>query len=197
MMNRRELLRAGAAGTFAGLAGRPARAAEDEGFESAWVGDHIVWPRTIESQYPFASAPPVDPTAGYLESLTMLSVVAGATSRLRLGVGTLVLPLRHPLVVAKTVATLDVLSQGRVELAVGAGWMKEEFELTGQDFHNRGARMDEMLEVIAGLNRGGMFEYHGKFYDFEPVQMSPVPTEPVPVYIGGHSKPALRRRHPQ
>jgi probable F420-dependent oxidoreductase len=104
-----------------------------------------------------------------------------------------VLPVRNPLLVAKTVGTAAVLSRGRVDLGVGAGWMREEFELAGQAFRGRGRRMDEMIEVLRRIWAGGWVEHHGEHYDFGPLEMSPVPPEPVPVFVGGLSEAALRR----
>jgi alkanesulfonate monooxygenase SsuD/methylene tetrahydromethanopterin reductase-like flavin-dependent oxidoreductase (luciferase family) len=101
--------------------------------------------------------------------------------------------MRNPFQVAKIVATAAVLSNNRIALGVGAGWMEEEFELLEQPFRQRGKRMDEMLEVMRTLWAGGMVEHHGEFYDFDRLEMSPVPSRPIPVYVGGLSKPALRR----
>jgi probable F420-dependent oxidoreductase len=104
-----------------------------------------------------------------------------------------ILPLRHPLEVAKATATLDVLSGGRFILGAGAGWMREEFEQLGVDFATRGARFDESIEVLRKLWRGGMVEHRGRFFDFPRLQMSPAPSRAVPIYIGGASAAALRR----
>ena len=101
--------------------------------------------------------------------------------------------MRNPFLVAKAVATAAVLSRGRISLGVGAGWMRDEFELMGQDFRNRGARMDEMLAVMRKLWAGGWVEHHGRYYDFERLEMTPVPPGPIPIYVGGVSEPAMRR----
>src|SRR5207237_9456327 len=97
------------------------------------------------------------------------------------------LPMRPPFAVAKMVATAAVLSQNRVALGVGMGWNAQEFDLMGQPFRQRGKRADEMLEVLAKLWAGGWVEHHGEFYDFDRVEMTPAPTAPIPVYVGGVS----------
>ncbi len=119
--------------------------------------------------------------------------MAAVTSRLHFATMVYILPLRHPVEVAKSVGTAAVLSGGRVALGVGAGWIREEFDALGVDFATRGARLDEMLEVMRKLWSGEMVEHHGEHFDFGPMQMSPAPGAPVPVYVGGLSKRALRR----
>jgi alkanesulfonate monooxygenase SsuD/methylene tetrahydromethanopterin reductase-like flavin-dependent oxidoreductase (luciferase family) len=102
-------------------------------------------------------------------------------------------PARHPLVIAKAVATAAVLSRGRVSFGAGVGWMREEFAAAGQDFTTRGRRLDEMIEILRALWAGGFVEHHGRDYDFDPISLTLVPPAPVPIYIGGESEPALRR----
>jgi alkanesulfonate monooxygenase SsuD/methylene tetrahydromethanopterin reductase-like flavin-dependent oxidoreductase (luciferase family) len=94
---------------------------------------------------------------------------------------------------AKSVSTAAVMSQNRLILGVGAGWMREEFDLVGQPFEARGRRLDESIKILRSLLSGGMIEHHGEFYDFDPIQMSPVPDRPLPIYGGGISNAALRR----
>ena len=113
--------------------------------------------------------------------------------RIRFVCGVYVLPLREPIEVAKQAATLSILSQGRFILGAGVGWMKEEFEIYGVDFASRGRRMDETIEVLRGLWTGDFFEYHGEFFDFDPIVVSPKPSHPIPIYFGGSAKIALRR----
>jgi len=122
-----------------------------------------------------------------------VGAMAAVTSRLRFICSIFVLPMRHPVLAAKTIATAAVLSDDRLTVGVGAGWMREEFELLGQPFAGRGGRLDEAIEVMRTLWRGGMVEHHGVHYDFGPVQMSPVPKRPLPIYGGGVSDAALRR----
>ena len=119
--------------------------------------------------------------------------MAAVTTTLRFNTGIYVAPLRHPLVVAKAVATASVLSHGRVALGAGAGWAKEEYDQLGENFRTRGARLDEMIEILRKVWAGGMVEHHGRYYDFDLLQMVPKPAAPIPIYIGGKSEPALRR----
>jgi probable F420-dependent oxidoreductase len=119
--------------------------------------------------------------------------MAAVTTKLRFNTGVYVAPLRHPLVVAKAVATASALSHGRVALGAGAGWAKEEYDQLGENFRTRGARLDEMIEILRKVWAGGMVEHHGRYYDFDRLQMVPKPPAPVPIYIGGKSEPALRR----
>jgi probable F420-dependent oxidoreductase len=119
--------------------------------------------------------------------------MAAVTERLRFATMVYILPLRHPLEVAKATASVAALAGGRLALGVGAGWMREEFDALGVDFDSRGARMDESIDVLRALWRGGMVEHHGRVFDFERLQISPAPPAPIPVWIGGASAPALRR----
>ncbi len=171
------------------------RRAEEVGFTGVAISEHLVTPQTIASKYPYTDDGTVwwDPEAHWPDPWAMVSALATHTSTLRFITNVYVLPMHDVFSAAKAISTAAYLSGNRATLGVGVGWMKDEFLLTGQDFHVRGRRMDEMLEVIALLLGGGMVEYHGRYIDFPPVQMSPVPSEPVPVYIGGESEPALRR----
>jgi alkanesulfonate monooxygenase SsuD/methylene tetrahydromethanopterin reductase-like flavin-dependent oxidoreductase (luciferase family) len=120
-------------------------------------------------------------------------VVASHTTTLRFITSIYVLPMHELFGAAKAISTAAFLSGNRITLGVGAGWMKDEFLLTGQDFHTRGRRSDEMLTILAKLFEGGPVEHQGEFYSFPPMTMAPVPTKPVPVYVGGESNAALRR----
>ena len=183
-----------------------ARIAEEVGFTGLTMDDHIVTPAAIESEYPYpetmatlmaelpdAGASLWDPSLPHLDPWVLASALAMVTTRLRFMTYIYILPLRDPFTVAKAVSSAAVLSGNRVNLGVGVGWMAEEFALTGQAFRGRGRRADEMIEVVRTLLQGGMVEHHGRAYDFGPMQMAPVPTEPVPVLAGGHSDVALRR----
>lgn len=174
---------------------RIARACEEAGFEAVALSDHVVHPKRLATPYPYTrdGTPRWPPFTPWPDPWVTIGALAAVTERLRFVTGIYVLPMRHPLQVAKTVGTAAVLSGGRVTLGVGAGWMREEFELLGQPFEGRGRRMDEMLEVLRTLWRGGWAEHHGACYDFPPLEMSPVPPGPVPVWVGGLSRPALRR----
>ena len=172
-----------------------ARAAEDAGFDSVAVSDHIVHPEIIATPYPYTKDGKTrwEPFTPWPDPWVAIGAMAAVTQRLRFVTSVYVLPMRNPFSVAKAVATAAVMSGNRVALGIGAGWMEEEFELLEQPFRGRGRRMDEMLEVLGKLWTRGMVEHHGRFYDFERLEMSPVPSAPIPVYVGGVSEPALRR----
>lgn len=175
-----------------------AQAAEALGYDAIWVSDHLVIPERIASAYPYS----VDgtfhlrPTAPYLEPLTVLTHLAAATSRVRLGTHVLILPYRNPLVTAKVVATLDVLSGGRVDLGIGVGWMREEFEALGYDyFDRRGAVTDEQIRLMTTLWTEDTPSFAGTFYQFEPIGAAPHPMQRPrpPIWVGGHTRAAIRR----
>ena len=172
-----------------------AKCAEEVGFTGVGLAEHLVTPGTIESPYPYTDDGTIwwDPEVAWPEPWAMASVLASHTTTLRFITNIYILPLHDPFTAAKSVSTAAYLSGGRMTLGVAVGWMAEEFRLTGQDFHTRGRRCDEMLEVMQKLFAGGMVEHHGEFYDFPPIQMSPKPPGPVPVYVGGDSEAAYRR----
>ena len=175
-----------------------AQAAEALGYDAVWVSDHLVIPARIESPYPYSpdGAFRLGPTAPYLEPLAALAYLAGCTRRIRLGTHVLILPYRHPVVTAKVVATLDVLSGGRVDLGVGVGWMREEFEALGHGyFDRRGAVTDEQLRVMRRLWTEDLAEFAGEFYRFAPLGAHPHPVQRPhpPIWVGGHTPAAIRR----
>jgi len=172
-----------------------ARICEELGFEGVVLSDHLFFPQRVDSAYPYSAdgAPAFGPDTPFPDPMVTAAVLAAATERLRFALLVYILPLRHPFEVAKAAATVALLSGNRFALGAGAGWMKEEFDALGVDFHSRGKRFNETIEVLRLLWRGGMQEYHGRFFDFAPMQMSPPPSTPVPIYIGGKSKAALRR----
>ena len=172
--------------------------AEQLGFDSIWVSDHIVIPDRIESAYPYSPDGRfrLDARAPYLEPLTVLTYLAGCTRRVRLGTNVLILPYRNPIVTAKVVATLDHLSGGRVDLGIGVGWMREEFEALGYDyFDRRGAVTDEQIRVLKLLWTADVPSYEGEFYRFPPIGAYPHPVQRPhpPIWVGGHTRPAIRR----
>ncbi len=184
----------GSADTLRGLA----RAAEELGFDSVWVSDHIVIPERVESTYPYSTHGrfPVGPEGSYLEPLTVLTYLAAVTSRVRLGTHVLILPYRNPVVTAKIIATLDVLSGGRLNLGIGVGWMREEFEALGYDyFERRGAVTDEQIRVMKALWTEDVPSFSGEFYRFAPVGAQPHPVQRPhpPIFVGGHTRAAIRR----
>jgi len=172
-----------------------ARAADAAGFDSVAVSDHLVHPRKIATPYPYTAdgAPRWQPFTAWPDPWVAIGAMAAVTTRVRFLTSVFVLPLRNPFLVAKAVGTAAVLSGGRVTLGVGAGWMREEFALLEQRFEARGRRMDEMIELLRALWAGGWVERRGEFYSFDALEMSPAPAEPVPIWVGGVSEPALRR----
>jgi len=169
--------------------------AEEVGFTGVTVADHLVKPREIESPYPYApdGKPFWEADDPFPDPWVLIAALARETRRLRFMPYVYVLPMRDPFTVAKLVSSAAVLSKDRVILGAGVGWMEEEFELTGRPFAERGRRTDEMILVIQELMSGRPVEHHGEFYDFDPVQMVPVPERPVEIRIGGTSRAALRR----
>jgi probable F420-dependent oxidoreductase len=172
-----------------------ARAAEEAGFHGVLVSDHLFFPGRLASRYPYSpdGKPAFDGTTPFPDAWTTIAAMAAVTERLRFATMVYILPLRSPLEVAKTVGTAALLSGGRVALGVGAGWIREEFDALGVPFAGRGARMDEMIEVMRRAWTGRMVEHRGRLFDYGPFQMSPAPPAPVPIYVGGLSRPALRR----
>lgn len=173
-----------------------ARALEAAGFESAWVGDHVAMPRTNTSRYPFSptGVMPWDPTDPWCDSVVAMASMAEATSTIRIGTGVMVAGLRNPVVLAKQLATIDVLSGGRLELGVGAGWLTEEFAIVGLDPKDRGRRLDEVITVIRRCWEGEPDGFEGTYYSLpEGSLFYPVPLHDVPILIGGMSDRAYER----
>ncbi len=172
-----------------------AQAADAHGWHGVSLSDHVVHPERIESPYPYTddARPRFESDAVWPDPLIAFSAMAAVTERVRFVSMIYVLPMRNPFLVAKAAGTLACLSGGRLDLGLGVGWMREEFELLGQEFGGRGRRTDEMIEVLRKLWTGESVEHHGEHYDFAPLHMLPAPPEPVPILVGGLSKPALRR----
>jgi probable F420-dependent oxidoreductase len=165
-----------------------ARAAEAAGFDSVWAGEHIVLP---DPQVPPS---PMDPRAAALDSLLALTWAAAHTTTIRLATGIVILPQRNPFVLAKQVATLDVLSGGRMILGVGAGYLEPEFAALGANFAERNAVTDEYLDALEALWYAAQPEYHGRFVDFAGIAAHPRPQQsPIPIVVGGHRPPSFRR----
>jgi probable F420-dependent oxidoreductase len=170
--------------------------AEAAGFESLWGGEHVILPSTIESHYPYTSDGkiPAEPDTPIPDPLIWLAFAAAAAPTLRLGTCILIVPQRNPLVLAKELATLDRLSGGRVELGLGVGWLREEFEALGVPWERRGARNDEYVEAMRALWAGPHAEFHGEFVDFAPVTCSPRPVNGnIPILVGGDTDAAISR----
>lgn len=172
------------------------RRAEAGGFESIWGGEHVIMPDAIDSKYPYTpdGKIPAEPETPIPDPLVWLAFAAAAAPTLKLGTCILIVPQRNPLILAKELATLDRLSGGRVELGLGVGWMKEEFDALGIPWERRGARNDEYIAAMRALWSGPHAEYHGEFVDFDPVTCSPRPVNGnIPVIVGGDSPAAIRR----
>ena len=171
-------------------------AVDDLGFDSGWASDHVCWPAEFVSQYPYSDdgSFPAPPKTGWLDPIGTLQFVAAVTQNLRLGFSVLILPYRPPVETAKRLATIDVLSSGRLILGVGVGWMREEAEVLGMPWDRRGKRSDEQLEVFQRLFGEADPSYDGEFYSFPTVGFEPKPVQdPVPVWVGGNSAAAYRR----
>jgi probable F420-dependent oxidoreductase len=173
-----------------------AQRAEEAGFESLWTVEHVVVPGGYESRYPYdrSGRMPGGEDSPIPDPLIWLSYVAARTQRLRLCTGVLVLPQRSPVITAKAVATLDVLSGGRVTLGVGVGWLREEFDAIGVPFEERTSRAEEAIAAMRTLWREESPTFEGTHYRFHDARMWPKPAQGmVPIVIGGHSAAAARR----
>jgi probable F420-dependent oxidoreductase len=173
-----------------------ARELEEAGFESLWVSDHIVMPTHIESRYPFAADGkatwPSD--TPYFDAMIALAAIATATKRAAIGTAVLVLPLRHPVELAKQAASIDALSGGRLVLGVGAGWLAEEFEALNVPFESRGRRFVEWVEIMTACWSGQPQAFKGEFYQLPAgVFTLPTPRHQIPILVGGHSPTAISR----
>jgi probable F420-dependent oxidoreductase len=170
--------------------------AEALGFESVWMAEHLVFPVDMSgSPHPGEDLPPVPPSTPVFDAFTYLGFLAGRTSRIRLGTNVYLMGLRHPFQAARSVQTLDLLSGGRAEIGIGAGWLRQEWSAAGLDPRTRGRRLDECLAVCKRLWTEEVVEHHGEFYDFEPVMFEPKPVQKPwpPIHVGGDSDAALRR----
>lgn len=174
-----------------------AKLAEELGYHSVWLTDHVALPERVDAYYPYRSHGRWDypPDTSWMDPLLSLCWAAAACPGLKVGTSILVVPLRDPVLLAKQISTLDFLTGGRFILGIGAGWMEEEFEIVGEPFQRRGARVMEMVEIMRRFWSGETVEHHGEFYDIEhPCRMYPLPAqERVPIVWGGHSEYALRR----
>lgn len=172
-----------------------AKAAEDAGYDSMVISDSICYPEHSESVYPYNP----DGTREFLEDkpflepFSLIPALGAVTSTIRFVTFVVKLPLRDPVLLAKQVTSTAVLTGNRLVLGVGSSPWREDYEVLGLDWTGRGRRMDESIEILRGLSAGGYFEHHGKVFDIPSIKVSPVPTEPVPILIGGHADAALKR----
>lgn len=166
------------------------------GFDALWTADHLVLPHAPSAPYPYARGQDVrlDPDHPFIEPLMALANLAARTRRIRLGVSVYLAALRHPLVSAKLVASLDQLSGGRAILGVGAGWIPEEYATLGIGWSERGAVLDEHIECLRTLWRDARPSYAGRYYEFAELGFEPKPVRrDVPIWVGGNSRAAMHR----
>jgi probable F420-dependent oxidoreductase len=171
------------------------RAADAAGYDSFVVPDSICYPQHADSRYPFSP----DGTREFLEDkpflepFSLIPALGAITESIRFVTFVVKLPVRSPVLVAKQATSTAVLTGNRLVLGVGISPWREDYDVLGVPWEHRGRRMDEQIAIIRGLSAGGYFSYHGEFFDLPPVKIAPVPTEPVPILIGGHGDAALRR----
>jgi probable F420-dependent oxidoreductase len=177
--------------------------AERLGFDTLWFGEHYVLPKHYVGHHPSRKEVPKDQNDARDKAILgehvriydpwfLLGAVAGATRRIRIGTAICIVPMNHPLLLARLTVTAHDVSDGRFLLGTGAGWLKEEFDAVGVPFHERGARLDETIDILKQAWAGGYFSHEGKHFRFEPLQISPHPVK-VPLICGGNTGPALRR----
>lgn len=176
---------------------RYARLVESLGFESLWGIDHALMCIQYDSTYPYKTTgrTPIPAEANMPDPLILLAFLAAATERIRLGTSMLILPQRHPILLAKEIATLDRYSKGRITLGVGVGWVEEEVLILKQDFGDRGRRANEWIDILRALWADGLSRFDGQYFQFADIASYPKPLQPggVPIMIGGHSEAAARR----
>jgi len=173
---------------------RFARAAEERAVASLWVSDHVIFPRTATGSYPGGRFPH-PPDKPYLEPVITLTAAAMCTTRARLGASVFILGHRHPVVMAKMLTSIDALSLGRLIVGVGVGWWKEELEILGAPFHQRGRQADEALRVFKALWTQDNPAFEGEFFRFRDLGFAPKPVQKPrpPIWVGGDSPGAFRR----
>lgn len=159
-----------------------ARRAEEIGLADLWVSDHVIQPATQKYPSPYLFDP-----------LLSLTWAAAVTSRIGLGTSVLVVPQYHPLTLGNSLASLDRLSGGRLKIVAGVGWSEAEFGALGQDFHTRGRRLDEAIDIMRTVWTTDPASHHGRYYRFDDVRVLPPPAHPIPIWIGGMSDAARRR----
>jgi len=170
--------------------------AEKLGYESVWLPEHLVFPTEMAgSPFPGADHPPVPPSTPVFDVFAYLSYLAGCTSQIRLGTNVYLLGLRHPFVAARAIQTFDIVSAGRAEIGIGAGWLREEWTAAGLDPGTRGRRLDEALAVCKRLWTEERVAHNGDFYAFDEVMFEPKPVQQPhpPLHAGGESEAALQR----
>ncbi len=173
-----------------------AQAADEAGYEAIASSDHAVYPEMLDTPYPYTDdgVRRYDETSQFPDPWVLAGALSSVTKRIRFTTNVYVLPMRNPFMAAKQVATAAALSNDRVTLTIGVGWSNLEFELVGQPFKRRGARADEMIEIMKKAWTGEWVTHEGEFYQFDRLKLTPpIPTEPIPIWVGGISDFALRR----
>jgi probable F420-dependent oxidoreductase len=174
----------------------PARRAEAAGFDSIWTSDHVVMPSVVTSPYPFSDDGSIkwDPTEPWYDSVVWLAAIAAVTERVELGTAVMLAALRHPLVLAKQLASVDAISGGRLVAGFGAGWMREEFDALGVPFERRGRRLDEWIAICRQVWTGHASHIDGEHFRLDvDVVTAPTPARRIPIVVGGMSDAALQR----
>ena len=169
--------------------------ADGHGWEAMSFSDHVVNPEQISTPYPYTEdgSRRWQPFTDWPDPWVTIGALAAITTRLRFTNNVFVLPMRNPFLVAKAISTAAIISENRVTPAFGVGWSADEFALMQQNFKTRGKRADEMLEIMRLLWSGEMVTYRGQHYQFDALEMNPAPSQPIPIWIGGISDPAMRR----
>jgi probable F420-dependent oxidoreductase len=172
-----------------------ATAAEAAGWDSYVVPDSVCYPEVSDSRYPYTADGSREFLADkpFLDPFALIAALGAITERLRFTTFVVKLPIRQPVLVAKTAFSVAVLTRDRLGLGVGLSPWPEDFALTGTDWATRGPRTDEMIEILRGLAGGGFFAFRGRHYDVPSIRLNPVPSRPIPILVGGHAEPALRR----
>lgn len=172
-----------------------AKAADEAGWDAITFSDHVVHPERIHTPYPYTETGERrwEAFTDWPDPWVIISACAAVTRNLRFTTNVFVLPIRNPFLVAKAVSTAAIVADNRITLTIGVGWSKDEYQLMQQDFHTRGKRCDEMVEIMRKLWSGEMVEHHGQHYDFDRLEMNPAPSAPIPIWVGGISKAAHRR----
>ena len=172
-----------------------AQAAEAAGYDTMTVADSLVYPKESDAEYPYTDEGSREflEDKDFLETFTLIAAMGAVTSKIRFTPFVLKLPVRPPVLVAKQASSIAFLTDNRLGLGVGLSPWPEDFEVMGVPWKARGKRMDEAIDIVRGLTSGDYFEYHGDVYDLPSVKMTPAPTKPIPILVGGHSDAALRR----
>jgi alkanesulfonate monooxygenase SsuD/methylene tetrahydromethanopterin reductase-like flavin-dependent oxidoreductase (luciferase family) len=172
-----------------------AKAADEAGYHSMTIADSIAYPFESDAKYPYTPDGNREFLDGkeIVEAFVLTAALGAVTTNLRFNFFVLKLPVRHPALTAKQAGSLAALTSNRLGLGVGTSPWPEDYELMGIPSDKRGKRMDECIEIVKGLTTGDYFEFHGEFYDIPKTKMSPAPTQPIPILVGGHADAALRR----